>query len=145
MTDQPTTRAERFDLVYGYFVPDGPYAGKRFRLTRSLTVTLPSGLKLAIPASENEYFETDFASIPWLFRRIWPPIGRYTRAAIVHDWMCGSGNYTAQYCDEVFAHLMRLDGVSCATVRAMHRGLRVASALRLRTKHGCTRRWWLTP
>jgi len=33
-------------------------------------------------------YRTDFASIPRFFHRILPPIGRYSRAAVVHDWLC---------------------------------------------------------
>ena len=33
-------------------------------------------------------YRSDFASIPRFFWRIFPPMGRYTYAAIIHDWVC---------------------------------------------------------
>lgn len=39
-------------------------------------------------------FVTDFASIPWGFRNLFSPMGRWSRPAIVHDFLyrtCGSG------------------------------------------------------
>ncbi len=33
-------------------------------------------------------YRTDFASIPWFFRRAIPKDGPYTHAAIVHDFLC---------------------------------------------------------
>lgn len=33
-------------------------------------------------------YRTDFASIPWFFRRAIPKDGPYTHAAIVHDYLC---------------------------------------------------------
>jgi len=33
-------------------------------------------------------YRSDFASIPRFFWRLLPPIGRYTAAAVVHDWLC---------------------------------------------------------
>lgn len=35
-----------------------------------------------------EGFRTDFASTPWLFRRLFPQDGPYTQAAVAHDWLC---------------------------------------------------------
>lgn len=32
-------------------------------------------------------FETDFASIPRFFWRIFPPAGRYAKAAVIHDYL----------------------------------------------------------
>lgn len=55
-------------------------------------------------------YTTDFASIPWLFWRIFPPIGRYARAAVIHDWLCDQ-NYFRPYCDAIFLQAMRTDGV----------------------------------
>ena len=31
-------------------------------------------------------FTTDFASVPRLFWRLFPPLGRYAKAAVIHDW-----------------------------------------------------------
>lgn len=41
------------------------------------------GYRIIIPAG----FVTDFASVPRFFWRLIPPTGRYTRAAVVHDFL----------------------------------------------------------
>lgn len=33
-------------------------------------------------------FRTDFATVPWVFRRVFPQDGPYSYAAVVHDWLC---------------------------------------------------------
>lgn len=36
----------------------------------------------------EEGFVTDFASVPRLFWSIFPPFGKYTKAAVLHDRLC---------------------------------------------------------
>jgi hypothetical protein len=39
-------------------------------------------------------FHTDFASTPRIFQNLFPPTGAWTKAAVVHDWLCvGLNNY----------------------------------------------------
>ena len=38
---------------------------------------------ITVPAG----FDTDLASVPRLFWRIFPPSGVYNKAAVVHDWL----------------------------------------------------------
>lgn len=44
---------------------------------------LGSGRIVLVPSS----FETDITSIPWLVRGLMPAWGRWSRAAILHDWL----------------------------------------------------------
>jgi Protein of unknown function (DUF1353) len=41
-----------------------------------------------IPASESERFDTDLASVPRALTWLVPRYGRYTKAAILHDYLC---------------------------------------------------------
>lgn len=50
--------------------------------------TLSDGSTILIPAG----YVTDFASVPMLLWSIFPPIGKYNRAALVHDYL-----YDLQY------------------------------------------------
>ena len=36
----------------------------------------------------EEGFVTDFASVPRIFWSVFPPFGRYTKAAVLHDRLC---------------------------------------------------------
>jgi hypothetical protein len=50
--------------------------------------TLSDGSTILIPAG----YVTDFASVPMLLWSFFPPIGKYNRAALVHDYL-----YDLQY------------------------------------------------
>ena len=59
---------------------------------------------------------TDLASIPRLLWAIYPPFGRYTRGAVLHDWLYTRGDIqgvpiTKRQADAVFYEAMRCGGV----------------------------------
>jgi len=60
------------------------------------------GIKVTVPKGQT----TDFASIPRIFWPILPPVGRYSRAAVVHDYLYRHGLFTRKDCDLVFLHAM---------------------------------------
>lgn len=55
-------------------------------------------LKVNIPQD----FETDFASIPFLFWWFFPPTGKWKRCAVVHDYLYNTGETTRKVADSVF-------------------------------------------
>ena len=56
-------------------------------------------------------FVTDFASIPrWLWW-LYPPTGRWGRAAVLHDWLYCKATRPRKACDDVFLEAMRVLGV----------------------------------
>lgn len=85
-----------------------------FRLVEPLWYELGaigSGWTAEVPTG----FLTDFASVPRLFWRIFPPSGRYCKAAVVHDYLC---DFAASGCprwlaDAVFLDAMTALGVPC--------------------------------
>lgn len=106
------------------------------------------GFRIVVPT----YFRTDMASIPRIFWSIYPPTGRYQRAAIIHDWLyiCHYSNRspylysvpstirasllsslpTAPYtnrkaCDDTFLEIMRLSGVSWRTRYTLYVAVRL--------------------
>ena len=48
---------------------------KYYSGTLGKTVVVPMG------------YRSDFASVPWFFRRVFPQAGPWALAAVVHDWM----------------------------------------------------------
>jgi hypothetical protein len=73
------------------------------KLTWSGTI-LYDIIRVEVPAG----FQTDFASIPRFFWRILPPWGKYSKAAVVHDYIYATqGRYNRQTADTVFNELMR--------------------------------------
>ncbi len=60
-------------------------------------------------------FETDFASVPRVFVWLIPKYGKYTKAAILHDWLCDeskAGRFDRADADGTFRRAMRELGVS---------------------------------
>ncbi|MDP1605652.1 MAG: DUF1353 domain-containing protein, partial [Rhodocyclaceae bacterium] len=70
----------------------------------------PSAVVIRVPTG----FVTDLASVPRLFWPIFPPHGRYAKAAILHDWLYAQGGDTADRlsADNIFGEAMQVLGVS---------------------------------
>ena len=71
-------------------------------------------------------FETDFASVPRLFWTLIPRHGRYTKAAVIHDflYLTQPGGITRKDADGVFRRIMREEGVSFAKRWTMYSAVR---------------------
>ncbi len=55
---------------------------------------------------------TDFASTPRLLWPIFPPFGRYNRAAVIHDYLYRNGLATRARADAIFLEAMKATGVA---------------------------------
>ena len=85
--------------------------GMTARLTQPFRVRTGAGRIIEVPAG----FETDFASVPRLFWRVVPPWGRYSPAAVVHDYLYHTGKVSRLAADRVFLELMAALGVPACT------------------------------
>lgn len=70
-------------------------------------------------------FRTDYASIPRFFWRVFPPSGRYNRAAVVHDWLYIGKRGDREQADRVFFEGMKALGVPAWKRSLMHRAVRL--------------------
>lgn len=98
--------------------------GKNWLLLRELRYVTASGDVITIHAG----FVTDFASIPWVFRRLFQPAtGKHRRAAVVHDWVYRTAgvDMTRKECDDLFNEIMEVDQTQGWKRRALYRGVRV--------------------
>ena len=97
--------------------------GVDWRLVTDLRVMISDSILLEIPAG----FVTDGASIPKFYRWRFSRLGKYVRAAVVHDWLyrMGGEGLTRKQCDQVFLVLMRQDGVGDWASKVMYRAVRV--------------------
>ena len=72
---------------------------------------LGSGEIVRVPVG----FETDFASVPWGFWNLEPPLGHAGKAAVVHDYLYATkglgGRYSRGRCDAIFREAMKVLGV----------------------------------
>jgi len=71
-------------------------------------------------------FDFDFASIPWLLRRVLPKNGRsYDRASCVHDALYSAQALPKNICDEIFLEAMLVDKTCESIADAMHLAVKV--------------------
>lgn len=82
--------------------------------------TLP-GRSFTVPAG----FETDFASVPRFFWRVFPPTGRYGKAAVLHDFLYRTGAVPRREADAIFFDAMKSLGVFFPTRWLMWLAVRV--------------------
>lgn len=74
-------------------------------------------------------FETDFASIPWLFRRLLPKSGEYNAAAVIHDFLYRCRPDVPQaVADGIFLEAMNTLGVPAWKKYALYGGVRCCGA-----------------
>jgi len=70
-------------------------------------------------------FVTDGASTPKILWNLFPPLGRYSIAAVVHDHLYRTHPFDRKTCDKVFLALMVFLEVSRWRRRSMYRAVRL--------------------
>src|SRR4029079_13137851 len=84
-------------------------------------------------------FRTDFASVPRVFVWLIPKYGRYTKAAILHDYLCDEANadrFDRDDADGLFRRAMRELGVSFLRRWVMWGAVSLATQwIKLRRRH----------
>ena len=75
------------------------------------TITVPAG------------FKTDLASVPNQVWHAWPKFGKWTGAAVIHDFLYRTqpNGISRTEADQVFRDLLKADGVPYGTVRLFYR------------------------
>lgn len=79
------------------------------------------GRIITIPAGRV----TDLASTPRLVWNIFPPFGKYTGAAVVHDELYTTGEATREQADAVLLEAMETEGVGFFTRHTIYRAVRL--------------------
>lgn len=78
-------------------------------------------------------FITDFASVPRLLWSIYPPTGRYSKAAVVHDYLYNNGKdmgFDRKFCDKMFLNGMKALDVGYFIRLPMYIGVRMFGFLK---------------
>ena len=102
------------DVGNGYFLLNEPLIYNSKKLNQQIIV--PSG------------FLTDLASIPRLLWSIFPPFGKYSRAAVVHDYILSKKhdyNLTKKEYDDIFLEAMKAYNVNVFTRNIFYYSLRL--------------------
>ena len=81
--------------------------GRNYRLLKNL-MYFSGPLRIVVPKG----FETDYASVPRFLWNIIPPTGKYSRAAVVHDYLYRSQITSRVVADAIFYEAMRALGVT---------------------------------
>ena len=77
-----------------------------YRLKESLeyvTSLIPDDPIIVVPAG----YESDGASVPRVFWSFFPPSGQYTKAAILHDWLCDTRKIPSSTAHAIFAEALQ--------------------------------------
>jgi len=80
-----------------------------------------SGNKIDVPVN----FITDLASIPRIFWSIMPPFGKYSRAAVLHDWIYHTQQFTRKMSDDILMEAMQVLSVNWLTRWTIYLGVRI--------------------
>lgn len=99
------------------------YDGKRHELFQDYIYEV-NGYRITVPKG----FVTDLASVPRSFWTIFPPFGKYTPAAVIHDFLYSEHNTTGinrTLADKIFLHIMRELNVEFLKRKAMYRAVRL--------------------
>jgi len=75
-----------------------------------------------------EGFITDFASVPRVLWSILPPTGRYTKAAVLHDYLYSNASHldlNRKQCDKMFLQAMEILGVKKWVRNTIYRAVRI--------------------
>jgi hypothetical protein len=109
-----------FDLL------DEPVDGtKWFRSTLPFTFCRPNGVCIHVPAN----VDTDFATIWKCFRWLLSRVGKHSKAAVLHDYLCTSKIVSRKLADRIFNEAMEPLKVNWIKRRLFYFGVRTYSIL----------------
>jgi len=74
-------------------------------------------------------FVTDFASIPQIAWSLFPPDGRYTYPAVMHDYLYWEQQTTRAQADEIFRLMMREFSVAAPAIATIYAGVRAGGGV----------------
>lgn len=93
-----------------------------FRVLAEFRFASCLGLQVIVPKD----FVTDFASVPRVFWRFFPPTGQHARASVVHDYLYTKEADCPRFlADAVFRHAMEISGVPWWKRTAMYYAVRL--------------------
>lgn len=102
---------------------DHPIDGKWFELYRPFTYITKDGTEFIVPKGIG----TDFASVPRAFRWMIARVGKYGKAAVLHDWLCEKKITNRKKADQIFLEAMKILGVNWFKRRTMYAAVRAYS------------------
>ncbi len=81
-------------------------AGRTLAVTRGMFRYQGDVGEQSVDVLVPDAFETDFASVPRLFWWLVPPLGRYAKATVIHDYLYVTGELSRALADDVLYQAM---------------------------------------
>ena len=72
-------------------------------------------------------FVTDFASTPKVLWGVYPPLGKYSASAIIHDFLLKEGKRTRHEADRIFYESMGVLGIGKVQRYTLYAGVRLGT------------------
>lgn len=110
--------------------------GKTWRLDGPFSYSPALGGHITVPTG----FVTDLASIPKLFWNILPPFGKYTEAAVIHDWLYRTHKIPRAGADAILLEAMDLCRVPAWQRRVIYLAVRIFGGFAYRNE-----KRWINP
>ena len=88
---------------FDYYTQE-PCSGMRWEWFKVNSNTQAKRIWIEVPAD----YVTDLASVPRVLWSVFPPHGRYAKAAIVHDYLYSNAIGTKTWADQVFLEAMTI-------------------------------------
>lgn len=101
---------------------------RNWKLLRDFPVHIRVGVRVqsvVVPKG----FVTDFASVPRILHAVFPPMGKYGAAALVHDYLCVERPVTRKEADKLFYNLMIRHEVKPWKAKIMYAATRLYAIL----------------
>lgn len=114
------------ELILRYL--DEPVDGKWFEVIQAFAYIGSDAISIGM-TTVPKGVKTDFASIPRGFRWIIARVGKYGKAAVLHDYICEAKIGSRKYADRVFLDAMKTLGVGWWKRRTMYAGVRAYSVI----------------
>jgi len=97
--------------------------GKWFMTVKPFIYIAESGMRYYITGGTR----TDFASVPRIFRSLIARVGKYGKAAVLHDFLCETKFTSRKKADKLLLEAMKVLGVGWLKRRIMYLSVRTYS------------------
>lgn len=112
-----------FNTPYPVTMHNVDLGDRPFEVVEPISFTTSTGRTITVPAG----YRSDSASIPRFFHRMINPVGKHSKAAIIHDWLCDESPHTCSSTEaaDIFGEAMAALGVPPLRRKIMVRAVKL--------------------
>ena len=93
----------------------------KWKLKEPVLYTTTNNKEIQVPSG----FITDLAQIPRVLWILYAPFGKYSKAAVVHDYLYRNQKTSRKEADDIFYEAMKFDGVATGSRHLIYRFVRM--------------------